>query len=197
MFRTRVTDIRIDYNLTDKLDMVNGTVVAEVEGVLDGTIQVEIWQGKKVLIHEDIPIGSNGPTKANFSIESPILWYPHGYGKQQFYRVSVSIVSGEPDPFMVSKRLGIRKTELIQRPDDNGQTFYFRVNHQDIFCGGSNWIPADSFTPKISAERYRSWLQMMVEGNQAMIRYVTNMAIEIMLTMQNLGRRHLRGRHLL
>jgi beta-mannosidase len=30
-----------------------------------------------------------------------------------------------------------------------GKTFYFRVNGVDVFCGGSDWIPADSF---VSAE---------------------------------------------
>jgi hypothetical protein len=35
---------------------------------------------------------------------------------------------------------------------------------------GSNWIPADNFLTNITAERYRAWLQLLVDGNQNMIR---------------------------
>ena len=86
------------------------------------------------------------------------------------YRFSAHIASVEPDPFIVSKKIGFRKTELVQKLDDLGKSFYFRVNNKDVFCGGSNWIPADCFVPRISAERYRKWLQIAVEGNQIMTR---------------------------
>lgn len=68
------------------------------------------------------------------------------------------------------RRIGFRKAELVQEVDAVGKTFFFRINGIDIFCGGSDWIPADSFTPRITAERYRKWLKMMVDGYQVMIR---------------------------
>jgi beta-mannosidase len=33
-----------------------------------------------------------------------------------------------------------------------------------------NRIPADSFLTEITPERYRDWLQLMVDGNQNMVR---------------------------
>jgi hypothetical protein len=71
----------------------------------------------------------------------------------------------------VSRRTGFRKGELIQEPDAIGKTFYFRINNIDVFCGGSDWIPADSFTPRVTSEKYRKWLEMMVDGYQVMIRF--------------------------
>lgn len=35
-----------------------------------------------------------------------------------------------------------RTVEVIQDPLDQGRTFKFRVNGQDMFMKGSNWIPA-------------------------------------------------------
>jgi beta-mannosidase len=71
-----------------------------------------------------------------------------------------------------TRRTGFRKGELIQEPDKVGKTFFFRVNGVDVFCGGSDWIPADSFTPRVTEETYRKWLEMMVDGYQLMIRCV-------------------------
>lgn len=39
-----------------------------------------------------------------------------------------------------------------------------------MFCGGSNWIPADSFIPRIKPSKYRDWIKLAVAGNQSMIR---------------------------
>lgn len=68
--------------------------------------------------------------------------------------------------------IGFRHCELIQKPCGSGvgTTFYFRVNNVDVFAGGSCWIPADSFLSRISSQRYRDWVGLMVEGNQAMVR---------------------------
>lgn len=35
---------------------------------------------------------------------------------------------------------------------------------------GSNWIPADNFLTTITPDRYRSWLELLRDGNQNMVR---------------------------
>ena len=71
-----------------------------------------------------------------------------------------------------SRKFGIRSSEVIQKPLDGepGTSFYFRINNVPIFAGGSNWIPADSFLPRLTTSSYRAWLQLLVEGGQNMIR---------------------------
>ena len=46
-----------------------------------------------------------------------------------------------------TKTIGFRRAQLIQREliDQDGLSFFFEINNIPIFCGGSNWIPADSF----------------------------------------------------
>ncbi|KAG9123469.1 hypothetical protein FRC07_014899, partial [Ceratobasidium sp. 392] len=97
------------------------------------------------------------------------LWWPVVYGKQPLY--TVEIADGNTLD-KISKRVGFRRVDLIQEPlkDAPGTTFLFEINGVRIFIGGSNWIPADNFLTTITPERYRSWLQVLKDGNQNMVR---------------------------
>lgn len=106
-------------------------------------------------------------------LEDPKVWYPAGYGDQPLYDVSVDIVRKGDILDSWTRRTGFRRSELVQDHDTHGQSFFFRVNNIDVFCGGSCWIPADSFLPRIGPEKYRKWLQLMVEGNQIMTRHAS------------------------
>jgi beta-mannosidase len=68
--------------------------------------------------------------------------------------------------------LGLRRLRLVQEPvaGEAGTSFYFEVNNTPIFCGGANWIPADSFTTRVSGERYRGLLTAAVDANMHMVR---------------------------
>ncbi|CEL57611.1 beta-mannosidase [Rhizoctonia solani AG-1 IB] len=71
-----------------------------------------------------------------------------------------------------SQRIGIRRARVVEDPleGQEGRTFLFEINNVRVFCGGSNWIPADNFLTTITPERYRAWLQLLVDGNQNMVR---------------------------
>lgn len=64
----------------------------------------------------------------------------------------------------VSRRVAFRHARVVQEPliDQEGTTFLFEVNGVRVFCGGSNWIPADSFLTEITPERYRAWVDLLV-----------------------------------
>lgn len=72
---------------------------------------------------------------------------------------------------MLSRKIGFRRVELVQRAleDQDGSSFFFQINNKPIYAGGSNWIPIDMTLPT-SEGRYRRWLELMVRGNQNMIR---------------------------
>lgn len=88
---------------------------------------------------------------------------------------------------IASRRVAFRTAKVIQQPleEQTGTSFVFEVNGVRIFCGGSNWIPADSFLTQVGPDRYRAWVDMMVsrlavpmkdesdtqiKGNQNMLR---------------------------
>lgn len=124
----------------------------------------------KVVASETVRAGD--ATSVTFHISNPELWYPVRYGKQPLYTIKATLLSGEAEIDTLSKRIGLRKAELIQREmkEQSGTTFFFQINNIPIFCGGSNWIPADNFIPAISPERYRDWVKLVADGNQFMMR---------------------------
>ena len=109
---------------------------------------------------------------ATFIIRDPELWYPVRYGKQPLYTLKASLIDGSEEVDTASKKIGLRKAELVQHPlkDQPGTSFFFRINNIPIFCGGSDWIPADNFIPRISKQRYYDWVKLVADGNQFMIR---------------------------
>jgi beta-mannosidase len=107
-----------------------------------------------------------------FTIDQPQLWWPHGYGAQPRYTLEVHLEHGQERLDQQTLRLGIRQIDLVQEPvaDQPGTSFYFRVNNTPLFCGGANWIPADSFLNRITAERYRALVEQTVQANMVMLR---------------------------
>ncbi len=125
-----------------------------------------------LVVGTEIVRTENGLASATFHTKQPQLWYPAGYGKQPLYTLAAKLLLEGKTKDSVSKRFGLRRAEAIQRKllDAPGTTFLFQINNISIFCGGSNWIPADSFIPRISPEKYRQWVKMVVDGNQTMLR---------------------------
>ena len=87
------------------------------------------------------------------------LWYPNGYGAQKLYQVKFKIKIGNGE-FTDSKMLGFRSVQLVEDPmpgQNNGLSFYLKINNIPVFLKGSNWIPADSFKENIT-DSYLEWL---------------------------------------
>jgi beta-mannosidase len=104
---------------------------------------------------------------AIIQVHQPKLWFPIVYGQQPLYTVTVTT-----GPIMKSHKVGIRRLRLVQQPvlDQPGTSFYFEINNVPVYCRGSNWVPGDTFLPRLNPQRYREWLELAVEGNQNMIR---------------------------
>jgi beta-mannosidase len=127
----------------------------------------------------------DGLFKYVFSIKSPKLWYPRGFGAQDRYTIRDEIIRDERAFDQQTKAIGFRKVELIQEPDEYGKSFYFRINQIDVFAGGSCWIPASNHLSELSEDslrnqsrspgqniegKYQDWIQILAEGNQTMVR---------------------------
>lgn len=144
-YKARIEDLRIDYAVSSALNKVTGKITAVIEGNAGTRVEFSASLDGEKAFDGSAKLDDKGEAEVEFHVSNPKLWYPHGYGKQPLYTVSAALVQDDHELHSVSKRTGFRKTELVQTPDAVGKTFYFRVNGVDVFCGGSDWIPADSF----------------------------------------------------
>ena len=100
------------------------------------------------------------------------LWWPNGYGDQPLYTVTIEIMTEDEMEAKTSKRIGFRKVELVQEKyeGEDGLSFYFKINDRPVFVKGSNWIPADAFTGRVSEKHINLTLSSAVISHQNMIR---------------------------
>ncbi len=111
-----------------------------------------------------------GVLECELEIAEPKLWWPKGYGAQNLYDVSAELSCSGVVLGKATAKCGVRAVELLQKPDEEGTCFTFAINGLKVFCRGANWVPADSFLPRVSAERYEQLLEMAMDMNVNMLR---------------------------
>jgi len=118
---------------------------------------------------QKIPITSSENNRIVFKIKEPKLWWPNGEGNQKLYTLDVKIIKDDVVLDEIQKKVGIRTVELILK-EKGKATFKFRVNNKDIYGKGVNWIPADSFLPRVKKEKYSELLSLAKQANINIVR---------------------------
>lgn len=175
-YNVYLMDVDIRSDVSEALEVgvtVDLTLSEKISGGL-ASVVLKSAQNSVILSESNIKVGS-GSARAEFRFSPGVLelWYPIGFGKQPLYTVEVTISDWEGNTLDTkTQRVSFRRVRVVQEPlvDQEGLTFLFEVNNIRIFCGGSNWIPADSFLTTLTPARYRAWLRLLVDGNQNMIR---------------------------
>ena len=168
-FETRISDLSCQVEIESNLSSATVTASVECEGVTPDEIEIRLLGPGGSLIQEQIVTTSS----ASFVVQRPELWYPVGNGAQPLYSTTATARVQDGTILCTStKRFGIRLVELIQRPLKHapGTTFFFRINNTPIFCRGADWIPSAMFLPQTTPATYHRWIQLMVDGNQNMVR---------------------------
>lgn len=185
VYHARIADIRTEQAISRDYKSVTVNVKAEVEGgdvtALEAHIKISL-EGKAIK-NVSASVAADGSVSADLVVDAPSLWMPNGSGEQKLYDVEVSVSAGHDELHSDSRRIGIRKVELVQDPDQSGKSFYFRINGVDIFCGGSCWIPTDSILTNITPARLKAWIELLVPANQKMIRWV--LTFKVFLAIAN------------
>ncbi|SIQ43753.1 beta-mannosidase [Chryseobacterium sp. RU37D] len=105
-----------------------------------------------------------------FTINNPKLWQPNGWGEPNLYDVKILLQKDTRTLAEKNERIGLRTIELIREKDEKGKSFYFKVNGNPMYAKGTNWIPSDSFTPRITKEKYQKLIKDTKDANMNMIR---------------------------
>ncbi|CZT03922.1 hypothetical protein WAI453_011028 [Rhynchosporium graminicola] len=170
VFSSRISDVYFTSSVDKSLKSAELVAKADIEGFAS-EIKFDISLDGKELASKIVQ-AEKGHASHKFEIDDPALWFPIRYGKQPLYTITATLIDGKSEIDAQSKKFGLRRAELIQRPmtGQPGATFFFQINNIPIFCGGSDWIPADNFIPRISKEKYYDWVKLVADGNQFMIR---------------------------
>ncbi|MEZ4726234.1 MAG: hypothetical protein R3E79_03760 [Caldilineaceae bacterium] len=172
-YRARIADLHCPSTVAADLQSAILPVQVMLEGAPAGATMTLALHDPTGAVVETVNLPVTGERISHtFTVTAPHLWWPRGYGEQALYRVTATLAVGETELHQQTVRLGLRRLRLRQEPlaNEPGTTFLFDINNTPIFCGGANWIPADSFTPRITPERYRAWLQLAADGNMVMLR---------------------------
>jgi beta-mannosidase len=98
------------------------------------------------------------------------LWQPNGRGKANLYNFEIKLSKDQKNIDAKNIRIGVRTVELVQEKDEKGKSFYFKVNEHPLYIKGTNWIPGDSFSPRMTKEKYQKLIKDTKDANMNMIR---------------------------
>lgn len=141
---------------------IHTSILAEKEGkytfrINDEVNTVQLKKGNNLLT---IP----------FAIKNPKLWQPNGWGEAFLYDMKFSLNKDSEVLSDEEMKLGLRTIELVQEKDAGGKSFYFKVNGNPLYIKGTNWIPGDSFSPRMTKGKYQKLIRDAKEANMNMIR---------------------------
>ncbi|BFZ60064.1 hypothetical protein YB2330_001086 [Saitoella coloradoensis] len=174
----RLVDVVARVKVSEDLGSAVLGVEVQTEGVESGdvvTIQLFSPEGDLVVDRRDVRVKDDGKGWTEVTLKDPELWWPHSLGTQPLYELRAVLTSPSSlfTTHTLTRPLGLRRAKLIQRPLKNGRpgtTFHFEINGIPIFVPGADWIPADSFTCRLTDKDYEGWIDLAVRGGHAMLR---------------------------
>lgn len=104
------------------------------------------------------------------AIDEPRLWWPNGLGEPFLYRFRIALGAGESLLDEAPLAIGLRTIEVVNEPDEHGESFFVKVNGRPVFMKGANYIPLDSFQERVTPERYRQLFRDAADANMNMLR---------------------------
>jgi beta-mannosidase len=162
------------YVFTKSVQNNSAAITAEVEihALQAGLFSVEVIINDKIA--ESATVHFNHPGQRQLSIDlvvdHPRLWWPNGLGEPYLYHLEFRLIRNNVVIHQQNIKHGIKILELIQKPDEAGHTFYFRINNLPVFMKGANIIPPEVLTPETTKETYHRLIAGAVEANMNMLR---------------------------
>jgi beta-mannosidase len=162
--------------LKDPFVRVLSALAGEAE--LELEVTVEGWENAGLTLqiridgeHGEITRGVNGgKVVVRQRLANPRFWWPNGYGEQPLYAAEMLLRKGDEIVHALRVPFAVRTVRLVQEPDEEGRSFIFEVNGVRIFCKGADWIPADTFLPRVANGTYRRLLTMARDASMNMVR---------------------------
>lgn len=166
----RLDDVHLRQRHVDGVVIVSAAVTPErwTDEALTARLHITAPDGAEFAAEAAVAAGQ--PTAIELTLDRPQLWWPNGYGEQPLYEAVVTLQQGDTPLDERRYRLGLRTIELRQDEDEWGRSFAFVVNGVPVFAKGSNWIPADSFPTRLTAEHLEMLIGAAADTHQNMLR---------------------------
>ena len=166
-------NLEASYTLTDALDLV--TVTAECQVAGEGDITAALFAPDGSLVAAE---NCHAKDRANLTLalESPLLWYPRGYGDQPIYTLKIS--GGNKT---IEKKLGFRRSRLVLNDGSIWFEMFFpkgpmaapatiEINGRKIFAKGSNTVNVEIFPSLMTNDRYDELVEAAYDANMNILR---------------------------
>lgn len=145
--------------------------------IVDTATKAEVGSGGLVNVtnNGDVITGS-----AVLSAEDYKLWWPSGLGPQNLYSITIELASESGKTLSSETKrtgfrtivlnLGVVSDEDISKGILPGNNWHFEINGQPFYAKGSNFIPPDTFWPRVTPARIQQLFSAVITGNQNMLR---------------------------
>ncbi|TGD57388.1 beta-mannosidase [Flavobacterium humi] len=140
--------------------------VAEIQSNKKDVFQLKINNESKTIA---LKKGTNN-IAMSYVIANPKRWWSNGLGEAYLYPFSISLSRNATVFSKKQMHIGLRTLELIQEKDKSGKSFYFKLNGIPVFMKGANYIPPDSFLPRVKDSVYQSIVSNAANAHMNMLR---------------------------
>ena len=166
----RIRDLRIVQG-TVSAERADLSAVFETESTSRQSVIISIYVGSENFesFCVDLVPGLN-TVPLDFSIPEPELWWTNGLGEPHLYDLLGEMRAGGTLLDWVALRFGVRTIELVREKDEAGTSFYFRLNGIPVFMKGANYVPPDSFLPRVGPDRYEYLVSSAADAGMNMLR---------------------------
>jgi mannosylglycoprotein endo-beta-mannosidase len=137
------------------------------EKTVKGVLSYEI-DGK--IVSSPVTLKANATSTIalnNYSLKSPKLWWPNGYGAQNLYTVKVKFVANGVISDQQTLKVGIREIQSVWNEHTGSRQI--AVNGQKVFIKGGNWVISDAML-RLSDLRYDAEVRFHRDMNLNLIR---------------------------
>lgn len=166
----RVGDVGItqDHSQKGKVGLTVEMALADKPNGANLRAQVSVALNGKIA-GGDVQTLRNGRATSVVSILNPQLWWPNEMGAHPLYEVKIRLLNGGKVLDETTRRIGLRTIRLLPKSDE--RAVQLEINSVPFFAKGSNWIPSDSFAPRVTSAKLRHYVAVAAASHMNMLRF--------------------------